>query len=521
MIYLNGYTLNFTNCDYPKCDNNFIEKIGCYGTGDGFTNIIKIIPRVDKSRLVLTPITNYKKCNTHCDYCLEKYFLENYKTGENYLQPISADEVIEKILLYKPSIVEITSGELLQEENTEELDKLFSMMEAIDPHNKIIFEITSNGKDINTIEKYFKYDRVQLQISIDEAEYNPRHITSHEIFYAIDTLSAISKDRLVLMWMLKPDYDSAFFKLKILPLIESGYKILVQPINTIDGYYETDKKYDLEFIERLLADWPTYFEYLFSYKNLLFPGITCLEGQIVCTTDGKVTTCRFNTNLYDNINDYDMVKESFSKLTTSAGVCHTCSYLSEYNMPSNYIDIQRFAYTSTALSIMYNFKGNNDILKHINNLYNEISSFYNIYNKDAEFVSPEDADIFVDLEYSRMTQYSFQSIIRILSLKSIDVKSINVLSNNMNLRNDGWSYCDNGVNVTACNLSDFITLANLKNIHNEYFAISSTGNFPARIWIIGKVKDILLALQGDKNIVTYPNNMRNYIGLIEEICYLI
>ena len=47
-------------------------------------------------KIDLLPITNYKKCNTHCDYCLEKYFLENYKTGKNYLQPISADEVIEK-----------------------------------------------------------------------------------------------------------------------------------------------------------------------------------------------------------------------------------------------------------------------------------------------------------------------------------------------------------------------------------------------------------------------------------------
>lgn len=145
-------------------DNKWLDELGVFGTPNGFNELV-ILPRVDISRLE-SKLSNYKACNTACDYCLERHFDET--ADENDVSPYAKHAFIrESILKYKPDVIELTGGELFQINNMSALNKMFDFLDDIDPDNKIIAEFITNGKEPLITKKYFKNPRTYISISYD------------------------------------------------------------------------------------------------------------------------------------------------------------------------------------------------------------------------------------------------------------------------------------------------------------------------------------------------------------------
>ncbi len=497
-------------------NQEWLDEIGVFGDSSGF-NEIAIVPRVDRHRLVLKPITNYKDCNTRCEYCLERFFLTNYPTAESYLSPLSPEALIERILEFKPSIIEMTSGELLQKKNIEALDKFFSLLDEIDQEKKLVLEVTSNGRDIETIKRYYSDSRLHIQLSLDQDEDNPRHISGDTVLTTARALSAISRDRLKIMWMMRPDYNSAYLN-KIMPMAKAiSDKVLLQPINNIEGFYESDKEYDIEFIRRITKDCPDFFESWYSFKSLLIPSITCFEGQTVCTTDGRVTSCLFNQNIQDGKLDYATYKKSLSRVSISAGVCHACSFLLDKGMPSNYRDLERLAYTSIGLNMKHKFGDKlPEALVHIKNLYKELIEFKRLMDAQE---SQEGQKIIVDMTYPSLQPYTKQGIIRMMHLLGIKVSSV---SDAIGVQDDIWFRDEGGEAVTIMSIAD-LEDAEITSKISPYtpVAMHTNGNFPAMVWMFGRFEDILDILDGKDTEDVMPTALRRLACEIKKISYFI
>jgi sulfatase maturation enzyme AslB (radical SAM superfamily) len=505
IFFENDLSFSFDTDTSETPNKEWIEKLGVYGTHHGFTEI-SAFPRVDTA-LMETKISNYKACNTECDYCLEKYFVENFD-----LHPYpKLNHTFDSILKYKPSTVEITGGELLQKNNISVIDKTMKFLDQIDPKKKIKLETISNGKDTETIIKYFKDPRVYVTLSFDPSTIgNYRHVDVNQAFTTIEQMAAIDTSRFHVAWMVSVNHPIDDTRTFLDKMAELNVNYNIQPINEVVGFFENGETYELQTIEKIIELFPEFVEQ-YPPNKLIMPRISCFDGAVVIKSDNQVATCNFRPASKD-YPEYETILTDTRDLTVSAGVCHVCSIdTGQTNRPSNYNQIQRLAYTLIGYNLKEKYKDNLEaVVQDYKVLYNYMIDFkkelYSVKNNTGEY------KVVCEVCFPN-AQLSYMTLVRLLEKINIKVKDINDSSNE--LQDDQWIRYTNGEDVTVLTYEKYI--ANTDQFSSkDVLAVYTYNNFPTRLWFMGRHEHLEGALLDNKEYI-YPNVMQNAPNMISKI----
>lgn len=489
------------------CNEEWVRELGAYGDSSGF-NEIATLPHADKARLIANPISDHKDCNTRCEYCLSRYFSETY----SHFRPSPIEELVKNIPIHKPSILEMTSGELLQKRNEKELEYFFKFMDEVDPQKKIKIEITTNGIDVETIKKYYSNGRITLQLSLEPCvrSNNPRLTRGERMMNTIVELAKISPRNMQVAWMLRPDYDRTDFKWFVETIKSLNTTFSIQPVNQITGFYEVDTSFDLDFMKAVQEDYPDFHKW-YPYTNLVFPKLTCFEGNIILNGFGQIIPCAFCNVPVDSPHAYGEYLNCLKPVKVSAGVCHVCSYLTAKGIPKNYLDLERMAYTTMGINLLK---------KHGENALQAAEAIKDLYRAQIQFkrdalseVGEDRPNVATDLVYAHDGGMSKMAILRLLENVGIAVKSVN----GQHVNDDMWFSHTDGEDVTCYDIDYF--MGNYVD-PDSVVAVYTLNNFPAQIWTMGRAKDVKSAINSTNKRV-YPKEMAALPCLSKKISHFI
>ena len=490
------------------CNEEWVQKVGAYGDSSGFGDLA-IIPRADKARLIVNPISSYSNCNTNCEYCLERYWYSKY----HHLSPMPAEEFARHIPIYKPSILEMTSGELLQSRNESDLKYFFEYLDEIDPMKKLKIEVVSNGIDLETIKKYYGTGRIQLQLSLEPCvkSNNPRKTQGERQLRNIAEIAKINPRQMEVLWMIRPDYERGDFKWFRDKIKELGVIFSIQPVNQVTGFYEVDTEFNLEFIKNIQEDWPEFHKW-YPYTSLVFPKLSCFEGNIVLTGQGGITTCKHNSCIKDRPYNYAEYMNFLKPVKVSAGVCHACSYLTSIDFPKNYKDLERLGYSMMGVNLMKT---------HGERAGEAADAIKEIYLAEVEFkkaatseIGDSDPNVATELIYPHNGTMSKMNILRLLENIGIAAKTVTSIRH---IEDDMWFTHTDGEDVICYDLDYFLT----NRVDPEQpVAVYTMNNFPAQIWTMGRAKDVRSAINNSNKRI-YPKELAALPCLSKKISHFI
>ena len=512
IFFEDGTILTFKECD-EKPDQTWVNELGCYGTGSGFDVELAFLPKVDISRLE-SKMSTYKACNTQCDYCLERYFDEAF--ADEKFSPYPKHEFIyDSILKYKPSYIEITGGEIFQDKNIKTLKKLCNFLDEIDPNKKIRLEIISNGFEKELIKEFYKDKRFYISISFDPNEIdgdNYRHLENNKVFNTIVELSKIDKSRLLVFWMLSTHTDFDKIDFYINELEKRGINWTIQPINDVIGFFKGNENYDLNFIKKMIEHYPFIIKD-YSFINLLYPRISCLEGSVVLKSQNTVTNCIFRESR-DNYPPHKHIIDASNELIISAGVAHVCSLISEEHL-LNYKEIERLAYTMIGINLLSKNKPIKEMVENIKNIYRYMLEFKNTIL--ATPLMPHVGEkIVVELVYPQ-SEATKQMIVRLG--ERIGLKINNIYSNYDFdiLKDDQWTFYKDGKDMEFIFYEDYL-IKTFENEDDKLYCVVTYNNFPCRMVIIGQNKDIQNMIFNNENNI-YPKEYGNAVNALPLITH--
>jgi len=487
-------------------DQEWLDELGYFGTHTNFGEIT-LLPRTDTARME-TKLSTYKACNVTCDYCLEKWYAEDYGMVKTMYPKHS--ETKAAILEYRPSAIEFTGGEIFQEKNMKAIQGFLDFLDDIDPEKHIKVEIISNGSNSQCATKIYSDPRTFISISFDPDEVNLRTLPGSSILDTIKNLAAIDPDRLMIFWMLSSHHDLKEARKKFDNISKLGVKWIPQPVNEVEGFFENDENFDLNFVKRMIEDVP---EMLEKYKprGLVFPMISCLSGMVKLFANNQVSCCAVGRP-EDTYPDHDQVIKSVGKLTVAAGTNHVCSKFQQIGIqiPSNWGGVGRLAYTLIAHNFIEMAKEKNVSLQVLMNSYKDIYDYmikfkYTI-TKKINKKTDSSKRVVVDVVYPHMPSIEKMTVVRLL--EKIDIKTKTVIDNTGILLDNQWFSFEDGEDVTGYLLYDF--LQNRKEIDdNDLIFLCNEYNFP-RVFLAGRKKDVeeLLLFQ-NSTVETYPKNYAN------------
>lgn len=487
-------------------DNEWIEEFGVYGTSLGFNEIVTL-PRVDISRLE-SKLSTYKACNTTCDYCLEQFFDE--AAPEDEVSPYAKHSFIrDSILKYKPSVIELTGGELFQLNNMKSLDKMYAFLDEIDPENKILLELITNGKEPGIAAKYFKNPRTYVSVSFDPMTgENYRHIDKDKVFITIKKLAEIDPSRLLVFWMISTHHDLDEVKPIIKILDELGVQWTVQPVNDVQGFFVGNETYDIPFIKKLIDTVPQVLDD-YSPSRLFLPRISCFNGSVVVNAKDKVSTCIFRKS-ESEYPEYATIINDTNKLTVSAGVAHVCSILSDKKFPANYTELERMGYTL----IGYNITQKENYIEKANALtilYNYMKEF------KKDILTPNTNNhvgdkVAVDT-MSPQVSIGLQSVLRMM--ERVGIRINNVKDETRVFDDDLWFKYEDGEAATIMFYDDY--REKVKEIDPQQpIVVCTLNNFPSRLVFYGRSVDVSDCLFYNVNNI-YPQMLANAPNVIDKV----
>lgn len=505
ITFKDGTKLYFNEPDDASVEQHWIDVLGVYGTGAGFNKSeIAALPKVDISRME-TKITSYKQCNTTCDYCLERFFVETFPKARNNYPKLK--DTLNKIAEFEPSVVEVSGGELLQAKNKPALKKLFGFLEEIDPNKKIKIEFFSNGIDTETIIEYFKDPRVYITISSDPRIINPRFIQYADIRRSLQAIADIDPKRIQTNLMLSDKQTPEEICALMDDIKRLGINIQLQPINEITGFWENNEKYEVEHIKQLLDVIPE-FKKMHSPSNLLFPIVSCLNGNVVVKHHGKVSTCPFRKDLNILSNHSEVLSDVKHDMTVSAGTAHVCTILNQYGILSNYDILERLTYSIMGVSIQEKFG---------DNLPQAVASFQALYHTMIETkgtltkkINNGKQLVAVDMLIPQM-EFTYMSIVRMF--KKIGISVRNISTTDEFCKDDQWVKDDTGKDVRVLDIRKFEEIYLPEELYSKInpeslVAVYTFNNFPYRAILMGKAKHVYGVIK-KKETYIYPEVYAN------------
>lgn len=499
ITFKDGTQLYFNDPTDAEVDQHWVNTLGVYGSGDGFNKSeIATLPKVDISRME-TKITSYKQCNTVCDYCLERFFVENFPEVRNNYPKLN--DTLDRIAEFKPSVLETSGGELLQAQNEPALKKLYGFLDEIDPDKHIKVELFSNGMDTNTITKYFKDPRSYITISSDPRMLNPRFIQYADIRRTLQAVSDIDPTRVQTNLMMSDKQTPEEIRKLMDDVNRLGINIAIQPLNEIKGFWENNEKYDVEFIKHLLDVVPE-FKKMYSPTSLLFPIVSCLNGNVVIKQFGKISTCTFRKDA-DAMSSHDEVLADVkSEMTVSAGTAHVCSILNKFGMPANYDILERLTYSIIGVNILDKFGGN--LAEGVNGFMGLYHAMINAKRILTSKVNSGQQLVAVDMLIPQM-EFTYMSIVRMF--KKIGISVRNIVATDGFCKDDQWVKDSSGEDVSVMDLYQFEQSYSTIN-PDSLVTVYTFHNFPYRAILMGRAKHVFGVVK-QKETYTYPEVYAN------------
>jgi len=505
ITFKNGTKLFFNDPCNSEADQHWVNTLGVHGSGDGFNKSeIAALPKVDISRME-TKITSYKQCNTTCDYCLERFFVENFPEVRNNYPKLK--DTMDRIAEFKPSVLETSGGELLQAKNEPALKKLYGFLDEIDPDKHIKVELFSNGMDTNTITKYFSDPRSYITISSDPRMVNPRFIQYADVRRTLQAVSDIDPTRVQTNLMMSDKQTPEEIRTLMDDVKRQGINVAIQPLNEIEGFWKNDERYEVEHIKHLLDVVPE-MKKMYSPTSLLFPIVSCLNGNVVIKQFGKISTCTFRKDL-DVLSKHDqIITDVNNEMTVSAGTAHVCSILNKFNMPANYDILERLTYSIMGVNILDKFGGNlEEGVNGIMGLYHAMINFKRILTSK---VNEGEQLVAIDALIPQM-EFTYMSIVRMFSKIGISVR--NIMATDGFCNDDQYVKDQNGEDVRVLEIHQFeesygVEGSYLKIDPESLVAVYTFHNFPFRVIMMGRAKHVYGVIK-NKETYTYPEVYAN------------
>jgi hypothetical protein len=286
-----------------------------------------------------------------------------------------------------------------------------------------------------------------------------------------------------------------------------GINFAIQPLNEITGFWENNEKYDVEHIKHLLDVVPE-FKKMYSPSSLLFPIVSCLNGNVVIKQYGKISTCTFREDL-DVLSDHDEVLADVKHdMTVSAGTAHVCTILNQYGMPSNYDILERLTYSIMGVNILDKFGAN---------LPEAVSSIMSLYHTMIAFkrqltskVNDDQQLVAVDVLIPQM-EFTYMSIVRMF--KKIGISVRNITTTDGFCKDDQYVKDSAGEDVSVMELHQFeenyLNDNAYTKIHpDSLVTVFTFYNFPYRAILMGRAKHVYGIIK-NKETYTYPEVYAN------------